>query len=406
MKRFLTGLIVLLLSAVAFVGCNRAGSSSGSSAKTKASEKSAASEMAASDLKIAIVCDSAGQNDNGYNQSAVAGAKEMAEKYGCVYKVVEPTESIGDTLRTLAENGYNLIFSMVYDFDALIKGEAGTQPVASMYPETTFVIFNDTPNLDADGKIIHNNVISVLYNVNESSYLAGALSVLVNENASVLFGSGYHFTDPSKARALGFIGGTDSAGIKVFSVGYIEGAQKIASELGVTYNFYAKYDAGFADVATGSSVAGTYYDHGADVVYACSGTVGDGVTAKAKEEGKLAIQVDANKDDQQPGYVLTSVIKNTKVVVETFSEDMLNGTLDTVARDTTFNLASGSTSITDMATISNYISKTDAAQNKWKEIKAKIDDLNKQITAGTIVVTNMQNGDKFDESTCPNIIFK
>ena len=31
-----------------------------------------------SDVKIAIICSSAGQNDNGYNQSAVNGAKKAA----------------------------------------------------------------------------------------------------------------------------------------------------------------------------------------------------------------------------------------------------------------------------------------------------------------------------------------
>ena len=83
----------------------------------------------------------------------------------------------------------------------------------------------------------------------------------------------------------------------------------------MTYDYYAKYDAGFGDPALGSTVAGTYYDNGANVVYGVAGSVGDGITAKAKEVGKLAIQVDANKDSQQPGYVLTSVLKNTNVPV-------------------------------------------------------------------------------------------
>lgn len=412
MKKLLALVLSLSLVAAALTGCssnadNKSKKSNSSTDITAAVTKAATTAgIAASDLKIAIVCDSAGQNDNGYNQSAVEGAKAVAEKYGCKYKVVEPTESTGDTLSALAEDGYNLIFSMVYDFDALIKGEAGSKPIASMYPNTTFVVFNDTPNMDSKGNIIHKNVISVLYNVNESSYLAGALSVLVNENAATLFGDSYHFTDPGKARALGFIGGTDSAGIKVFSVGYMEGAQKIAGELGVKYDFYAKYDAGFADSATGGTVAGTYYGQGANIVYVCAGTVGDGVTAKAKEEGKLAIQVDANKDGQQPGYVLTSVIKNTKVVVESLSGAMLDGSISSIDRNTTYDLASGSTSITDLATISKYIQNTDQAQSKWKEIKDKIAELKSQISDGKIKVTNIQNGDSFDKSTCQNINFK
>ena len=371
--------------------------------KQDSSDTTDTSKKTKSDHKIAIVCDSAGKNDNGYNQSAVKGAEECADEYGIEYKVVEPTESIGDTLSTLAEDGYDLIFSMEYDFDALINGEAGSDPIAEQYPDTTFVVFNDTPNVDDSGNTIHDNVISVLYNVNESSYLAGALSVLVNENAATLFGDGYNFTSPDEARGLGFIGGTDSNGIHVFSVGFIEGAQHVAEELGVNYDFYAKYDAGFADSATGSSTAGTYYGEGANVVFACAGSVGDGVTAKAKEEGKLAVQVDANKDDQQPGYVLTSVIKNTEVVVKTLTENLVEGNLNDTERTQVYDLGSGATSITDLATISKYIQDTDEAQAKWTEIKDYITDLSEQISNGEIKVTNMQMGDSFDAAKCPNI---
>ena len=409
MKKILT----LALAAVMVLSLAACGDSSAPAATTAAPAAPAGETAApapeapaAAEVKIAVVCDASGQNDNGYNQSAVEGAKELADQYGIAYKVVEPTESTGDTLAALAEDGYNLIFSMEYDFDALVSGEAGADPIAVQYPDTTFVVFNATPNVDAEGKTIHDNVISILYNVNESSYLAGALATLVNENADVLFGDGYSFTPTSQARARGFIGGTNSDGITVFSYGFIEGVQHVAQDLGVTYDYYAKYDAGFSDVAGGSTVAGTYYDNGANVVYAVAGSIGDGVAAKAKEEGKLAIHCDANKDGQQPGYILTSVIKNTRVVVKELTEALMNGELDKYDRITMFDLASGSTSITDLATISAAIAKTDEAQAKWTEIQDYVKDLSAKISDGTIKVTNMQNGDSFDQSTCPNINFK
>lgn len=391
MKKKLFALLLALAMVFSMVAC---GGSEGGSEGGEAA------------VKIAIVCDASGQNDNGYNQSAVEGAKECAETMGVEYKVVEPTESIGDTLAILAEDGYNLIFSMEYDFDALVNGEAGADPIAAQYPETTFVVFNATPNVDESGNTIHDNVISVLYNVNESSFLAGALSVLVNENADVLLGDGYSLTSTDEARALGFIGATDSEGITVFGVGFVEGAQYVAKELGVTYDYYSKYDAGFADTAGGSTVAGTYYGNGANVVYCVAGAVGDGVASKAKEVQKLAIHVDANKDAQQPGYIMTSVIKNTKVVVKTMTEAMIAGTLGDQENIQIYDLASGATSITDLATFSAALETSEEAQAKWEEIKAYIDDLDAKISDGTIVVTNMQNGDTFDQSACTNINFK
>ena len=365
------------------------------------SEKKA-EKKAGSDVKVAIICSAAGQNDNGYNQSAVEGAKKAADEFGIEYKVVEPTTGVPQALESLADDGYNVIFNLEYDFEALIQGTGGAQPIAEMYPDTTFVCVNDNPNQDEDGNAIHDNVISVLFDVHQASFVAGALTTLVNENAETLFGTdGYNFTPADNGgRSVGFIGGTNSNGITVFSYGYIEGINYEAEKLGVNYDYYAKYDAGFADSATGSTVAGTYYNQGANIVFSVAGSVGDGVASKAKEEGKLAIQVDANKDDQQPGYVLTSVIKNTEVPVYDIVKEAVNGKIDKMDRAQTYSLASGAASITDLSEISKHIQ--DSGKDKWEEIK----DVEDKISDGTIVVTDAQSGEEFDASKCPNVTVK
>lgn len=369
------------------------------------SEKKA-EKKAGSDVKVAIICSAAGQNDNGYNQSAVEGAKKAADEFGIEYKVVEPTTGVPQALESLADDGYNVIFNLEYDFEALIQGTGGAQPIAEMYPDTTFVCVNDNPNQDEDGNTIHDNVISVLFDVHQASFVAGALTTLVNENAETLFGTdGYNFTPADNGgRSVGFIGGTNSNGITVFSYGYIEGINYEAEKLGVNYDYYAKYDAGFADSATGSTVAGTYYNQGANIVFSVAGSVGDGVALKAKEEGKLAIQVDANKDDQQPGYVLTSVIKNTEVPVYDIVKEAVNGKIDKMDRAQTYSLASGAASITDLSEISKHIQ--DSGKDKWEEIKTEIKDVEDKISDGTIVVTDAQSGEEFDASKCPNVTVK
>lgn len=369
------------------------------------SEKKA-EKKAGSDVKVAIICSAAGQNDNGYNQSAVEGAKKAADEFGIEYKVVEPTTGVPQALESLADDGYNVIFNLEYDFEALIQGTGGAQPIAEMYPDTTFVCVNDNPNQDEDGNTIHDNVISVLFDVHQASFVAGALTTLVNENAETLFGTdGYNFTPADNGgRSVGFIGGTNSNGITVFSYGYIEGINYEAEKAGVNYDYYAKYDAGFADSATGSTVAGTYYNQGANIVFSVAGSVGDGVASKAKEEGKLAIQVDANKDDQQPGYVLTSVIKNTEVPVYDIVKEAVNGKIDKMDRAQTYSLASGAASITDLSEISKHIQ--DSGKDKWEEIKTEIKDVEDKISDGTIVVTDAQSGEEFDASKCPNVTVK
>ena len=356
-------------------------------------------------VKVAVVCDSAGKNDNGYNQSAVAGLEKAGAEFGIETKVVEPTTGVPQALEALADDGYNLIFNLEYDFEALIKGTGGAKPLAEQYPDTTFVVFNDNPNVDESGNLIHKNVISCLFDVNQSSYVAGALSVLVNENAQELFGDGYNFTSVDDGgRSIGFIGGTNSNGITVFSYGFIEGINHMADKLGVDYDYYAKYDAGFSDSATGSSIAGTFYNQGANVVFSVAGNVGDGAAAKAKEAGKLAIHVDANKDAQQPGYILTSVIKNTEVPVYDITKALCDGKIADMPNTQTFSLASGATSITDLKTIEEHV--VDSGKPKFEEIKSEVKEIEGQINDGTIKVIDAQAGDTFDPATCPHVVIK
>ncbi len=358
--------------------------------------------------EVALVCSAAGKNDNGYNQSAIEGLEEIAKEKNVAYKIVETSDalSVPDALKQLASSGVKLIYSLEYDFDALIKGVGGEKALAEQYPDTTFVIFNAQPNVDEKGENIHKNVISVLFNVHESSYLAGYLSVLVNENLDALFDQdAYAFElDHDKNRVLGFIGGTASDGITVFSTGYYEGANAAAKDLGVNYEVIQKLDAGFADAAVGSSFAQSVYTAGGNIVYTVAGNVGTGVTSKAADAKRLSIEVDANKDDVRPGYVLTSVLKNTDVPVKDLLTQYLDGKIKDSDLLLNYTLKSQATGITDLKTISEKIKPE--GKETWDEILAKLEAVQKDIEGGSIKITNAQIGEAFDPSSLSNITIK
>lgn len=367
-------------------------------AETEAAEEA----VEAGDLKVGVVCSAAGQNDSGYNKAIVDKVNALADEKGFHAQIVEPTSGVPNAIETLAEDGYQLIFSMEYDFEALVNGVGGAKPLAEQYPDTTFVIFNDNPNLTEDGEVKHENVIAVLFNVNESSYLAGYLYGLVNESHDKLFSDDYKFISTDEARVAGFIGGTNSNGILVYSYAFMQGINDAAAETDVTYDYYAKYDAGFTDSALGSTVAGTYFDNKANIVFADAGTVGDGITSKAKEVGRLSIQVDANLDDQQPGHVLTSVLKLTDVPGEAIVNAYLDGKIAEQPNLQTFGLKSGGTDITDLATISEYIQD----EAIWEEIKEKTNAKKQEIIDGTLKVIDAQSGDTFDAANVPHVVVK
>lgn len=354
------------------------------------------------DLGVALITSAAGPNDNGYNASAINGLEKMKKDMGIDYRVVETTDIPG-SLDELAKAGYKLIFSLEYNFDALVDGVGGSKPLAEQYPDTTFVVFNENPNLKEDGTAKHSNVISVLFDVHEASFLAGALSVLVNENKEELFEEGdYNFTEGDAGRKLGFFGGTKSNGITVFSYGYAEGVNYEAEKLDVKYTYITDYNVGFSDSAAGSTKANTFYSDGANIIISVAGAVGDGVTSKAKEVKKLAIEVDANKDANQPGYILTSVLKNTEVPVYAIAEKFKDGKLDEITGDAIYyDLGSMATGITDLATIEKVVKESGMA--KWEEIKSEIEDVKSKIISGEIDVTNAQIGEEINYASLTHL---
>lgn len=382
--RILSLCLALLMLAAVFAGCSKDGT------KDKAN------------FKVAFVCSAAGQNDTGYNKSACDAIKEVAGELGVEYKIVEPTNGVPMALETLANDGYNLIFSLEYDFEALINGVGGSKAIAEQYPDTYFVVFNDNPNVNADGSVKHKNVISVLFDVHEASYLAGYAYVQMNENQDKLFGSEYKLTKLADGRAAGFVGGTNSNGILVYSYGFLQGMEKAAAEYDVKYDYYAKYDAGFTDPAVGSTVAGTFYDNGANIVFADCGTVGDGITSKAKEVGNIAIQVDADLDSTQPGHILTSVLKITGVPVTTITRAYADGSISKMDNLQSYNLNSGATGITGMTVLGEHVQDKEL----WKEITDKVNAVGEEIKSGKIVVVNAQNGETLNPTDVPHMNIK
>ena len=406
MKRMFVKALSLCLSAAVLVMASACSGGAGENAASAAGSAGSASAGGKTDLKVGFVTSASGQNDNGYNRSAVEAIKTAADEYGFEYRVVEPSSSltVGQAIEALAEEGYGLIFNLEYDFAALIDGTgaAGNVPIAEQYPDTTFVIYNDNPNVNEDGSVKYDNVYSCMFNVNEASYLAGYLAVQMNENQQALFPEGYNLAPLSESRGIGFIGGTDSAGIRVYSYGYMMGIQAAAEEYDVQYDYYPVYDAGFTDSAAGNTTTGNMYQNGVNVVFADCGNVGDGITERADSDGRLAIQTDADLDSTHPGHIITSVLKITGVPTRALIDAKISGELDGMDNLLNFDLASGATGITDLSVITEAVADKDL----FEEIKAKVNDQAEKIKSGEIDVVNAQIGEELDPAACPRVIIQ
>ena len=383
MKKIIVTLFVLMLS-ISLFACNKTNNND--------------------DIKVGLIVSAAGANDNGYNQFAIDGLEKAATDFGVQINIVNTADDVPGSLETLADDGYDLIFTLEYNFGALITDDGSGESIAEKYPDTTFVTFNAFANTNEAGTKIHDNVVEVLFNVNEGSFLAGSLAALVIENNEVLFdASEYSFTAlDAGGRAVGFLGGVQSDGITVFGYGFAQGVEYIANELDVQYDLYETYAAGFGASQDNYNLIDSYFDSGVNVVFAAAGGVATNMRNAASDNKKLAIDVDANQDAQVAGSVLTSVLKNTNIsvydLVEKFIDDEEIG-----GKEFFYDLNSGATGITDLATIEGYIQDTTEATSKWQEIVAKIATIKADISDGTIDVVDAQSGETLDYATLDHV---
>ena len=156
-------------------------------------------------------------------------------------------------------------------------------------PDIKYVIFDDAID-DLD------NVYSVLFRVNEGSYLAGMIAA-----------------EASESGVIGFVGGMDNTPIIWdFLVGYILGAQYINPDIQVL----VAYTNDFTDPARGKELAlAMINNNNADVLFGVAGLSGTGVIEAGAETQTYIIGVDGDQAAQYEGrpeqeWIISSSLKN------------------------------------------------------------------------------------------------
>lgn len=253
---------------------------------------------AGSDFSVSMITDTAGINDQSFNQSAWEGLQEFSEETGVEVNYLESKQSSDyvPNLERLGDNEADLIWSVGFDTaDALIEA-------AESNPDLKYAIvdnsYDDTPD----------NVTGVIFKAQEPSFLVGYAAGKTTETDQV-----------------GFVGGIENAVIQQFMYGYEAGVQYAAKELGKEITVNAQYAESFSDAAKGKAIASKMFSDGCDIVYQAAGGTGTGVIEAAKEAGKYAIGVDRDQAYLAPDNVLTSALKKVGKAMGIVSEDVMNG---------------------------------------------------------------------------------
>lgn len=253
---------------------------------------------AGSDFSVSMITDTAGINDQSFNQSAWEGLQEFSEETGVEVNYLESKQSSDyvPNLERLGDNEADLIWSVGFDTaDALIEA-------AESNPDLKYAIVDNSYDDTSD------NVTGVIFKAQEPSFLVGYAAGKTTETDQV-----------------GFVGGIENAVIQQFMYGYEAGVQYAAKELGKEITVNAQYAESFSDAAKGKAIASKMFSDGCDIVYQAAGGTGTGVIEAAKEAGKYAIGVDRDQAYLAPDNVLTSALKKVGKAMGIVSEDVMNG---------------------------------------------------------------------------------
>jgi basic membrane protein A and related proteins len=336
----------------------------------------------AAGAKIGLITDVGGRGDQSFNDGALRGLEMWAagKKYAAGgYQPLSDAEfqasippdlkSAGLTrlsitpvvLQAKAQEDYepdlNLLVTEKVEL-AIGVGfmvENAVEASAKKHPQTRFLLI-DSPILDAQNKPYKlPNVMTVVFQEHEGSFLAGALAGLA-----------------TKSGKIGFVGGMELPLIKKFEAGFIAGIKttnpKAADEAKRVYT------GSFDNSSAGKRAGLDLYNQGMDIVYHAAGADGLGVIQAAKEQNKLAIGVDSDQAHLAPQNVLTSMVKHVDYAVYTASKAVVEKKFQ--AGDTVLGLSNNGVGL---APVTIDFPGKDAAL-------AKVEKLKQAVIAGKIKV--------------------
>ncbi len=245
--------------------------------------------------EIAFILDG-NLDDGSYNDAVYMGMERYALAAGISfsYYLVNKGES-GDyqeVIEYAADNDAKIILCGGYDFEKAVGA------LQDVYPEISFLLIDGTPKDDRGNPVeIADNVHCVLFEEQESGYLAGYLAVL----------EGY--------RKLGFIGGEEIPSVVRYGYGYLQGINDAAGDLGlkdVEVSYW--YSGTFKPEDGVYEKAAEWYGEGTEIIFACGGDLYKSVLKAADEQDRMLIGVDVDQSGLSERF-LTSAMKDLKNAV-------------------------------------------------------------------------------------------
>ena len=290
MKKKLLAILMTAVMALALTACGGGAS------------EEAAGEAGGTALRVGLVTDIGGVEDQSFNQSAWEGLQRANKELGVEVNYLSSgsDSDYAPNLETFVDEEYDLIIGVGYQLSDALRAAAEANP------DIKFAIIDDTANADVE------NVTCLMFKQEQGSYLVGYAAGLMTE-----------------ANNIGIVLGMASANMNLFGYGYCAGA--LDANPGITIQQGNANS--FGDPAMGSTLTTNFVTNGADIVFHAAGATGTGVISEAQAKGIYAIGVDSDQNYLAPETVITSALKRVDNAVFDTVTKLVDGTLEGVINE-------------------------------------------------------------------------
>lgn len=357
-KRGLAGFATMGAAVLVLVGCGTAPEAGG---EADAPETPEAGNSEGVDFLACAVSDEGSWNDKSFNEVSMRGLLKAESDLGVSIQDAESStfEDFTPNLDAMVAAGCDVTFAVGFNIVEEVNQAALDNPDFNFVSIDGWKEDEATPNLKA-----------MVWEMNESSFLAGYLSAAY-----------------SQSKTIGTYGGMNIPAVTDFMVGFYNGAKYYEKETGTEITVIGfdpanpddgDYVGGFEDKGKAKSISEGQIEKGADVILPVAGGLFSATSEAINESGKdivmLGVDLDVAKNSPQyADQILTSIEKTIDVSVfdviaasidGSFSGDPYVGTLEN--------------SGTRISPLYDFEDKVDA------DVMLKIEELTKMIIDGDI----------------------
>jgi basic membrane protein A len=252
--------------------------------------------------KVALVTDTGGVDDKGFNQFSIAGFKRAVSDFGLKDRIYvsKTADDYLPNLTAAAQDGNKFVLAVGF-----LLGPSVAQ-AAKQFPDVKFAGVDQFFGGEGCGKAgtcEQPNVVGMVYPTEQSGYVAGVVAALM-----------------TKSKTVSTVGGKKIPSVDNWIAGFQQGVHDTKPGI-KTLNAYSQ---DFVDLAKCKEIALDQIANGSDVVFQVAGQCGLGALDAACEKGKIGIGVDVDQSGQGD-CVIVSALKPLETSVYDMTKTFSNG---------------------------------------------------------------------------------